>query len=153
MPYDAYGRFISDDGRWWWNGQTWIPIQHAVPRRSSGCIPALVAGVVVAVLLLLLVGAVVVQQFTSSCTVGYAGTDLNITVQGWASGSACDEMIRSSAGVGYRADPTGTLVCRYPIDGRTWTVRDQGVFKLYGASACEYLSKQLTPPKPSGGPP
>jgi hypothetical protein len=89
----------------------------------------------------------------TTCTVGYADTDLNITAQGVGADDACGKLMKvapSSAGSsgdvtpgsGYRTSPSGTLVCRYQVRGVTITVRDQGLLRLAGRAACAALERE-----------
>lgn len=92
--------------------------------------------------------------WSTTCTVGYAGSDLNITVEGVGADDACGQLQKQGpnhasgapgdvpAGSGYLTSPTGTLVCQYTIHGLKYTVRDQGLIKLNGAVACTELSRQ-----------
>src|SRR5437762_2814400 len=36
MPFDAQGRTVSDDGRYWWNGTQWLPIDALAQAQSQG---------------------------------------------------------------------------------------------------------------------
>lgn len=78
-----------------------------------------------------------------TCTVGVAGTDLQVTASGGNAQAFCDEFIKANNGSGYAVDEpdnTGTLICRYTIrDGTSVTVRDKGLLKLYGNTECERL--------------
>jgi hypothetical protein len=92
------------------------------------------------------------NPLSRSCTVGYADTDLNVTVEGWNANSRCDQLIadtgssktngQAAVGAGYYSNPTGTLVCRYDVQGYTVTVRDQGMLKLLGNAACQSLQQR-----------
>lgn len=108
-----------------------------------------------AVVALLLVGGGVATQVSASpmafsCTVGYAGTDLNIAISGLGAGAGCQHLIaqapqvdgQAPLGSGYDTSPSGTFMCRYTLDGLTYTVRDSGMLKAYGTSACNYLQQQ-----------
>lgn len=91
---------------------------------------------------------------STSCTVGYAGTNLNITVEGWGAGKTCQDLMKSAPGgaaaangqtplgSGYESSPAGTLMCRYNLSGLTYTVRDSGALNLYGTAACAALEAQ-----------
>ena len=35
MPFDAQGRTVSDDGRYWWNGTEWLPIDALAQAQSQ----------------------------------------------------------------------------------------------------------------------
>lgn len=37
MPVDSFGRPVSDDGLWYWDGQRWLPTQ---PQHPSQALPA-----------------------------------------------------------------------------------------------------------------
>ena len=66
MPrQDAYGRWISDDGLFYWDGTAWRPVAAQVaPRRSpSVAQPILIgAGFVLVIIVVLVIGAVIVMQ-------------------------------------------------------------------------------------------
>jgi hypothetical protein len=91
---------------------------------------------------------------STSCTVGYAGTNLNITVEGWGAGNTCQNLMKSAPGgaaaangqtplgSGYDSSPGGTLMCRYNLNGLTYTVHDSGALNLYGNAACAALAAQ-----------
>jgi chromosome segregation ATPase len=106
----------------------------------------------VAILVTVLLPAACTNPLPTSCTVGYAGTNLNITVEGADADATCKELIKQApgghnsqdinVGGGYGTNYTGTLVCRYKINTLTYTVRDQGALMLYGNSVCEYLRQQ-----------
>jgi Domain of unknown function (DUF4190) len=36
VPIDAQGRTVSDDGRYWWSGSQWIPIDSLAPAPPQG---------------------------------------------------------------------------------------------------------------------
>lgn len=80
-----------------------------------------------------------------TCTVGVAGTDLQVTASGDKAQAFCDAFIKANNGSGYAVDQpdnTGTLMCRYTIrDGTSVTVRDKGLLKLYGSTECEQLKQ------------
>ena len=92
--------------------------------------------ITVGVLIAALLPAACANPLTPSCTVGYAGTNLNITVEGNGADATCQELIKQApggqnsqginAGGGYRTSNSGTLVCSYRISSLTYTVRDQG---------------------------
>lgn len=59
MPrQDAQGRWVSDDGRHWWDGSTWRPAPQATPAkadRAGADIPYLIGtGCALALLVLVL---------------------------------------------------------------------------------------------------
>jgi hypothetical protein len=80
-----------------------------------------------------------------SCTVGLAGTDLQVTAESSGAPAFCQSFLDSS-GSAYtidQPDPTGTLMCRVNISGGpTVTVRDKGALKLYGTAECQQLAQQ-----------
>lgn len=108
-----------------------IAVTFVIPILSSGCTSSL----------------------STDCTVGYAGTNLKITVDGWGAGNACQNLMRSAPGgaaadgqtplgSGYESSPAGTLMCRYDLNGLTYTVHDSGALNLYGNAVCAALSAQ-----------
>ncbi|HUY23739.1 MAG TPA: hypothetical protein VMV09_00340 [Candidatus Saccharimonadales bacterium] len=115
--------------------------------------------------LLLVAGLLVATQVPSSplawsCTVGVAGTNLNVSVSGWGAGSACQQLIAKTpsltgqgtqetatggqvnVGQGYPVTLSGTLMCTYELDSLTFTVLDSGVLNVLGTAACQYLKSQ-----------
>jgi len=84
----------------------------------------------------------VAQVFRSECTVGLAGTALQITYEGPGATTACDDAVNhaTSDAPWYRVDePAGQLVCRIPETDNPdlmLTVRDQGALMLYGHQVC-----------------
>lgn len=56
MPrQDAEGRWISDDGRFWWDGGTWQPLPARTPARERSSQLPYYIGMGCALLLLVLV--------------------------------------------------------------------------------------------------
>ena len=145
---------VSPDGKFYWDGTRWVPVQGpAVTRRRAGCcLPILV------VVLLVIVGLTggLVWYTHQSCTVGYAATDLQVTAEGQGAPGFCQNFVAANPGQGYtvdQPDQAGALICRYTLnDGTTITVRDKGILKLYGAAECQQLAQQAgdqTLPTPS----
>ena len=59
MPVqDPQGRWISDDGRFYWDGAAWRPIgMQAMPARSGGSgVPAVLIGCAFALVIVLVLG-------------------------------------------------------------------------------------------------
>src|SRR5438105_15681923 len=94
-----------------------------------------VAGALIGLVCLLTFGltAACSNPMNPDCTVGYAGSDLNIEVQGLGADSACQGLIKSAPasssdqtpiGSGYERQPGGTLMCRVRLNGPTSTVSD-----------------------------
>lgn len=82
-----------------------------------------------------------------TCSVGRAGTDLQVTASGDNAQAFCNGFIGSSSGSGYsidQPDNSGTLMCRYTLrDGATVvTVRDKGILKLNGTAVCQQVAQQ-----------
>lgn len=74
---------------------------------------------------------------SSSCTIGFAGNAASVTANGTDAVGWCNQQIRATS-TAYAADErkNDILVCRYPIGGRTYTVRDQGALLLVGNDLC-----------------
>ena len=53
----------SPDGRWWWNGQEWVP---ATPAKGGPRVAVIVLGVVGALFLLLVAAVLVLGVFSTS---------------------------------------------------------------------------------------
>jgi hypothetical protein len=84
----------------------------------------------------------------SKCTVGYAGTHLQVTVEGIGAVATCDRAVQVSTSW-YRIDAvaSGALVCRQTVGHLTYTVWDEGILMLMGNSECRSLQSQgLTAP-------
>jgi len=69
MPYqDAYGRWRSDEGLWWWDGNQWLPVPKgpqtgwAVASAVTGLIMLAVLGLLVALGLLVVIVTTATQQ-------------------------------------------------------------------------------------------
>jgi hypothetical protein len=88
------------------------------------------------------------------CTVGFVGTDVNVEFEGWGAGAGCDDFVRHTSigqssgdqlplGSGYERSPGGTVMCRYKVNGLTYTVRDSGVLKMYGAALCDRFQQEV----------
>lgn len=87
MPHqDAQGRWISDDGLQYWDGNAWRPIGvYAPPRSGISALPAILIGCGFAlVIVLVIVIGFTVALFNNSdmqrsfCN-GYTNGDANIT--------------------------------------------------------------------------
>jgi len=89
------------------------------------------------------------------CYVGVRGTAASITVKGMFPSGTCDALIANPVKyVGDLAEdggkdlysmserPTQPVVCEYPIDGKTFVVRDEGVLKVVGNILCSSLGKR-----------
>lgn len=86
----------------------------------------------------------------STCTVGYAGTDMNVTIEGIGADKECrdlstgqDQQVTEMAV--YGTNPSGTLICRYAVNDLTYTVRDTGMLKLYGNQECDAIHETGMP--------
>lgn len=121
--------------------------------RLRGLLLLVIGGAIGAVLAL---GAVqhtgpAAVLFSSTCSVGLAGTALSITAEGPNAEQWCSDTEGTAAGNGatwyrYGENETlpGVLVCRQPYDGNTITVRDQGALMLYGSEACASIQNSAT---------
>lgn len=102
------------------------------------------AGVIVAII----VGLLIARPYLPiPCTVGASGSALNVTVDGWAAGKACDAMMNTASFnvngfTPYSTNPFGNVVCVVPLGTVTYTVRDVGVFDILGNAVCQYLQQQ-----------
>lgn len=101
-------------------------------------------GAIVAGLIASGAGVATYAYFHQSCTVGIAGTDVQVTAVGSDARGFCSSFIDSSNGAGYYADPNPnlTLMCRYNIRSEQVTVRDRGTFKFVGLAECQALASQ-----------
>ena len=87
----------------------------------------------------------VAQRLQPSCTVSVAGTDAFVTVQGDNARAECDSLVRAGPSTYLADNPHGTLMCRYPISGLTYTVYDSGTFKVTGGAVCDDLKGRYGP--------
>jgi len=86
MPrQDALGRWISDDGLFYWDGAAWRPIGVQAPKSGGSAIPAIAMGCGFAIVLVivLIIGFTVLlfnnaDMQRSFCN-GYTGGDANAT--------------------------------------------------------------------------
>ena len=89
------------------------------------------------------------------CYVGVRGTAGSITVKGMFPSGTCDALVANPAKyVGDLAEeggkdlysmserPAQPVVCEYPIEGKTFVVRDEGVLKVVGNILCSSLGKR-----------
>ena len=86
------------------------------------------------------------HERTASCTVGVSGFDAMVTISGWGAPRACRSTLEENPTTQYlrTQPPAGDLMCEYRIDGRRYTVRDRGVFKMLGRGWCERFQKRAT---------
>ena len=93
------------------------------------------------------------------CYVGVRGTAASITVKGMFPSGTCEALIKNPVKyVGDLAEdggkdlysmserPTQPVVCEYPIEGKTFVVRDEGVLKVVGNILCSSLGKRADRP-------
>lgn len=96
---------------------------------------------------------------SGECYVGVKGTAASVTVKGAFPNDTCKALIANPAKfVGDIAEdsardmyamserPTQPQVCEYPIDGRTFVVRDDGMLKVVGNVLCSGLAKRAARP-------
>lgn len=89
------------------------------------------------------------------CYVGVRGAAASITVKGMFPSGTCEALIKNPEKyVGDLAEdegrdlysmserPTEPVVCEYPIEGRTFVVRDDGMLKIVGNILCSSLAKR-----------
>src|SRR6266850_2161390 len=124
--------------------------------RGGAAYPHAVRLLIRGVLVIATLGGVVylgAYYLASSCTIGFAGNAASVSVNGADAAGWCSQQVRSTSSA-YAADErkTDILVCRYPIGGRTYTVRDQGALLLVGNDLCKYF-KTLYDGGRSGGAP
>ncbi|TMD12170.1 MAG: hypothetical protein E6I27_00815 [Chloroflexi bacterium] len=88
MPHqDAQGRWISDDGLQYWDGNAWRPTGAQAPARSGiSAVPAVLIGCGFALVIVLLLGiGLVVFMFNSAefqrgfCNGWLSGNNQNLT--------------------------------------------------------------------------
>jgi hypothetical protein len=106
-----------------------------------------IAGVVGAIVLVVAVLILARPYLPISCTVGAAGTALNVTAGGWGAGKACETMMNTASTnvngfTPYSTNPFGQVVCVVPLGSVTYTVRDTGLLDIFGNAVCQYLQQQ-----------
>lgn len=127
----------------------------AVLLRPSGLIrrfvvrplaAAFVVGVaIVAVVLLGSASGIIGEILPEHCVVGLTGAAVSIQVDGAGASAQCDsyaiQVTDGGSWYRYQGDlaPGGAVICQVPWNGRTYTVRDQGLGNLYGTSVCQQL--------------
>jgi hypothetical protein len=120
-------------------------------------VKALAAGCVVAILAIIGVGFGILVRAGQTCTVGIAGTDLQVTATGAGAPDFCTSFINNSDGHGIRIDKpgdSGTLQCLYKV-GRSRALNGFNVFVRGTAQAaaeeCDALGRRpdaKAPPYP-----
>ena len=93
------------------------------------------------------------------CYVGVRGTAASITVKGMFPSGTCEALIKNPVKyVGDLAEdggkdlysmserPTQPVVCEYPIDGKVFVVRAEGVLKGVGTILCSSLGRRADRP-------
>ncbi len=106
-----------------------------------------IASVVGSVVLVVAVLIIARPYLPIACTVGASGTALNVTVDGWGAGKACETMMNTASTsingfTPYSTNSFGETICTVPLGSITYTVRDVGVLDLLGHSVCDYLQSQ-----------
>ena len=145
----------SPDGKHVWDGTKWVPVAPSqLADAASGAKPGAsfwrspVAWILAAALLIVVLGGFGWYVSNQSCTVGYVGTDLQVTAVGLHAHDFCNSFKEANATSAYdldQPDTTATLICRYTLgDGTTVTVRDRGVLKLYGNAECQQLAQDAS---------
>jgi len=90
-----------------------------------------------------------------SCTIGVTGTNATLTIQAWDADSACQQLVdRNNAqhpGQYYifTGETNAPVLCEVDMQGRHYTVRDQGIFDLVGNALCKGLEGQGSTPNPA----
>lgn len=86
MPtQDAQGRWISDDGRLYWDGTAWRPTGAAPKRGGISAVPAVLIGCAFALIIVLILGiggivfVVTNADFQRGFCNGYTSSDQNLT--------------------------------------------------------------------------
>lgn len=97
--------------------------------------------IVVLLLLVLGAGGWYARQRTSRCVVGVNGADATVTITGFGSSSACEDMVREYPNASYlrQTPPDGGVLCEVQRDQKTFIVRDRGTFMLVGRGICSSL--------------
>lgn len=112
------------------------------PGHSSGFLGLIVVGT-----LGVFAFGVELERVNQTCTVGVTGTNLQVTAQGGGAPEFCQGSLTYTNF--YQTDqpnPAGVVICRYDLNGSPWlggadvTVRDQGVFMIYGTEMCKSLA-------------
>ncbi len=110
-----------------------------MPTPTSG---KLVGAAVAACLL----GGAAWRESSSSCALGAAGAAASVTLRGWGSAAACQELAAESRGFFYvRATPvpaSDVVLCEGERRGVRYVVRDQGLLMLVGRAVCGTIARE-----------
>lgn len=108
------------------------------------------------ILAVLLLGCANVRP---GCSVKVVAHNASVTVEGIFAGQACEALLRDPQTVlGPVPEPLNDpanwfepteaprepQMCRYTVSGQTFTVRDEGVFKILGQYLCQALKQKAT---------
>jgi hypothetical protein len=97
-------------------------------------------------LLVLGAGGWYARARTSSCVVGVNGAEASITVTGFGSAAACEELVRENPRASYmrQSPPDGGVLCEIQRGQKRYVVRDRGALMLVGRGICSALTEQTT---------
>lgn len=115
----------------------------AVPRWVIPlAVACVLAGLVVAWIAWGFVGHLVAEH--RSCRVWSTQSSVQLEVDGPAAPGECQSALTQGGWTDVAPDgPTGAhLVCRYELDGTTYTVRDTGL-GIFGSAACQQIATSI----------
>jgi len=85
-----------------------------------------------------------VRGRSGSCVVGVNGAEATVTISGFRSKAACEEMVRSRPTETYiRQSPSGgSVLCEIQRGRSRYVVRDRGALMVVGRAMCASMQNQ-----------
>jgi hypothetical protein len=85
-----------------------------------------------------------VRGRTGSCVVGVNGAEATVTISGYRSKPACEEMVRSKPTETYirQSPPEGSVLCEVQRGRSRYVVRDRGALMVVGRAMCASMQNQ-----------
>jgi hypothetical protein len=79
-----------------------------------------------------------VRGRSGSCVVGVNGAEATVTISGFRSKAACEEMVRSRPTETYirQSPPEGSVLCEIQRGRSRYVVRDRGALMVVGRAMC-----------------
>ena len=86
------------------------------------------------------------RERSSSCVVGVNGAEATVTITGFKSRAACDEMVKNRPNETYvrEAAPEGGVLCEFQRGRTRYVVRDRGALMVVGRAMCASMQNQGT---------
>jgi hypothetical protein len=85
-----------------------------------------------------------VRERSSSCVVGVTGAEASVTITGFRSNAACEDMVRSRPNETYlrQSAPDGAVLCEFQRGRSRYVVRDRGALMVVGRAMCASMQNQ-----------